>query len=71
MPAKKVTMYIVIVNYYGVCFNSTCSKLLVVFMFIFRLCFLQGLSGGNLLSIPNVAIHCASVCDVDIRPVSY
>ena len=29
----------------------------------------QGLSGGNLLSIPNIVIHSASVCDVDIRQV--
>ncbi len=31
---------------------------------------LRGVSGGDLLSIPNVAINSASLCDVDIRTVS-
>ena len=31
---------------------------------------LQRVSGGDLLSIPNVAINSAGMCDVDIRPVS-
>jgi actin-like protein 6A len=30
-----------------------------------------GISGGNLLSIPNIAIHSASLCEVDIRPALY
>lgn len=30
---------------------------------------LKGVSGGNLLSIPSVAINSAAMCDVDIRPV--
>ncbi len=30
---------------------------------------LKGVSGGDLLSIPNVVINSASLCDVDIRTV--
>lgn len=32
---------------------------------------LSGISGGDLLSIPNIVINSASMCDVDIRPVSW
>lgn len=32
---------------------------------------LKGVSGGDLLSIPNVAINSAAMCDVDIRPGLY
>ncbi|XP_003386197.1 PREDICTED: actin-like protein 6A [Amphimedon queenslandica] len=31
----------------------------------------KGISGGNLLSIPNVALHSASVCDSEIKPALY
>lgn len=31
---------------------------------------LSGISGGDLLGIPNVVINSAAMCDVDIRPVS-
>ena len=30
----------------------------------------QGVSGGDLLSLPNVVMNSTSQCDVDIRPVS-
>ncbi|CAI8001281.1 Actin-like protein 6A, partial [Geodia barretti] len=31
---------------------------------------IKGVSGGDLLSLPNVVINSASQCDVDVRPVS-
>ena len=31
--------------------------------------FLQGVAGGDLLSIPNCVLNSAAMCDVDIRPV--
>ena len=37
-------------------------------VFVSALC--QRVSGGDLLSIPNVVINSAGMCDVDIRPVS-
>ncbi len=30
---------------------------------------LSGISGGDLLGIPNIVMNSASMCDVDIRPV--
>ena len=35
----------------------------------FLFCHVQGIHGGDLLSIPNVVTTSAGMCDIDIRPV--
>lgn len=37
---------------------------------LFNAANLSGISGGDLLSIPNVVLNSAAMCDIEIRPVS-
>ena len=38
---------------------------------MFNIDHVQGIHGGDLLSIPNVVTTSAGMCDIDIRPVMY
>ena len=38
---------------------------------MFHIDYVQGIHGGDLLSIPNVVTTSAGMCDIDIRPVMH